>query len=53
MSETVAYTLEFIDCENTQQTRLFIRTIDRFFDCLNIKPPYLAQMKRKESIAPY
>jgi len=53
MSETVASALEFLDNDNTQQTRLFIRMIDRFFDAMNVKSPLMAQMKRKESIAPY
>ena len=53
MSESVACGLEFLDNDNTKQTRLFIRMIDRFFDYLNVKGPKMAQLKRKESIAPY
>ena len=53
MSESVASALEFLDNDSTQQTRVFIRMIDRFFDYLNVKSPLMAQMKRKESIAPY
>jgi len=53
MSESVACALEFMDNDNTQQTRLFIRMVDRFFDYLNVKSPLMAQWKRKESIAPY
>ena len=53
MSESVASALEFLDNDNTQQTRLFIRMVDRFFDCLNVKGPLMAQWKRKESIVPY
>ena len=37
MSESVASALEFVDNDATQQTRLFIRMIDRFFDLLNVK----------------
>lgn len=53
MSETVASALEFMDKDNTQQTRLFVRMVDKFFDCLNVKIPLLGQIKNKESIAPY
>ena len=53
MSETVASALEFMDNDNTQQTRLFIRMVDQFFDCLNVKSPLMAQWKRKENLAPY
>lgn len=53
MSESVASALEFLDNDGTQQTRLFIRMIDRFFDYLNVKSPKVADFKRKNSIAPY
>jgi len=52
MSESVACALEFMDNDNTQQTLLFIKMVDRFFDYLNVKSPLMAQWKRKESIAP-
>ena len=50
MSETVACGLEMLNRDMTRETRLFIRMMDKFFDCLNVKGPLL---KRKESIAPY
>ena len=53
MSESVASALQYLDNDKTQQTRLFIRMVDRFFDCLNVRNPLLAQVKRKDSIAPY
>jgi len=53
MSESATCALEFMDDDNTQQTRLFIRMVDRFFDYLNVKSPLMAQWKRKESIVPY
>ena len=53
MSESVACALEWIDDDNTQQTRLFIRMIDKFFDCMNSKGPKMALLKRKADIAPY
>ena len=33
--------------------RLFIRMVDTFFDCLNVKSESAAKMKRKEMRAPY
>ena len=36
-----------------QQTRLFIRIINKFFDCLNAKGPLVAKLKRKQDITPY
>lgn len=53
MSESVACALEFLDNDGTQQTRLFIRMMDRFFDYLNVKSPLMSQKKKKDSIAPY
>ena len=53
MSESVASALEVMDSDKNQQTRLFIRTIDRFFDYLNVKSPKAHAFKRKDSIAPY
>lgn len=53
MSESVASSLEYLDNDATQQTRLFIRMIDKFFDCLNAKGPQMAKLKRKNDIAPY
>ena len=53
MSESVASALEFLDNDATHQTRLFIRMIDKFFDCLNSKGPQVAKLKRKDNIAPY
>ena len=53
MSESVASALEFMDSDKNQQTRVFIRMIDRFFDHLNVKSPKAHECKRKDSIAPY
>ena len=53
MSESVASALEFVDNDATQQTRLFIRMINKFFDCLNGKGPQQAKLKRNDDIAPY
>jgi hypothetical protein len=53
MSESVASALEFLDNDNTRETRLFIRMVDRFFDYLNVRSPLAHQLQRKESIAPF
>ena len=53
MSESVACALEFMDNDCTQQTRVFIRIVYKFFDYLNVKGPKMAPLKRKDSVAPY
>ena len=53
MSESVACASEFMDNDCTQQTRVFIWMVDKFFDYLNVKGPKMALLKRKDSIAPY
>ena len=53
MSESVACALEYLDNDATKETRLFIRMIDKFFDCLNVKGPLMAKLKRKDDTAPY
>ena len=49
----MACALEYLDIDATQQTRLFIRMMDKFFDCLNGKGPLMAKLKRKDDTAPY
>ena len=53
MSDSVANALQEINRDNTRETRVFIRMIDRFFDYLNVKSPILYKLKNKDSIAPY
>ena len=49
MSESLASGLEFLDNDNTQQTRLFIWVVDRIFDYLNVKTPsMMAQLNSKK-----
>ena len=45
MSESVASALQYLGDDRTIQTRVFIRMIDRFFDCLNVKSSMLADLK--------
>ena len=53
MSESVASALQILNDEGTKETRHFIRMIDAFFDCLNVKGTMVAIVKRKDSVAPY
>ena len=53
LSQTVACALEALNRDGTKETRLFIRKMDKFFDCLNVRCPLLALKKRKPEIAPY
>jgi len=53
MSESVACCLEYLNKEGTEQTRLFIRMVDMFFDYLNVKSTLTAKTKRKPSREPY
>lgn len=53
MSESVACALQMINSDGTQQTRLFIRMIDKFFDLLNVKGPLIGKLKRKENSLPF
>ena len=47
MSSTVADALTYYDKDWTTETRLFIRLVDQFFDCLNVKRHLDGVMKRK------
>lgn len=53
MSQSVACALEAIDREGTRETRVFIRHIDKFFDCLNVRRPQQALHQWKPDVAPY
>ena len=46
MSETVASALQLLDEDNTRETRMFLRMMDRFFDAQNVKNP-LGRHKRR------
>lgn len=53
MSEKVASGLEVINKEKTTQTRLFIRMINKFFDCLNGRSFLEGKMKMNDTLNPY
>lgn len=47
LSSSVADALTFYDDANTTETRVFIRMMDSFFDCLNVKNDTEGIKKRK------
>ena len=47
MSSSVADALTYYDRDETKETRLFIRLVDQFFDCLNVKCHLEGVKKRK------
>lgn len=47
MSSTVADALTFYNDDETTETRVFIRHIDNFFDCLNVRSHLEGVKKRK------
>ena len=53
MSTTVADALTFDDNDETTETRCFIRLVDQFFDCLNVRNKLEGKLKRKEARLPY
>ena len=53
MSESVASALEFLDNDNTRETRLFIRMVDRFFFItLMYGLPWLINYKGRRVLLP-
>ena len=53
MNETVASVLQMVRPDETRETRLFIRMIDQFFNCLNVKSPRQGILQRKDYRLPY
>ena len=48
LSSTIADALTFEDHDNTIETRQFIRMMDMFFDCLNVRNTIDGKLKRKD-----
>jgi hypothetical protein len=48
MSTTMADALSQQDRDETTETRVFIRFVDQFFDCLNVKRRFEGLYKRKQ-----
>ena len=53
LSSTVADALTFEDCDETVETRQYIRLLDMFFDCLNVQNPTEGKLRRKGFREPY
>ena len=53
MSQSVACALEVVSRDTTSETRIFIRHVNKFFDCLNGKGCVQAIKKRNPNIAEY
>ena len=53
MSETIASALRILRPDETRETRLFIRVINQFFDCLNVTCPKMGVLQRKDYCLPY
>lgn len=54
MSESVACALQMLpNKDHTSEARIFIRMIDVFFDCLNVKGPKIGELQRKDNRLPY
>lgn len=53
MSSTVADALTYANDDTTTETRVFIRLIDKFFDCLNVRSHLEGFKKRKPSRLAY
>ena len=53
LSSTIADALAFYGKPETTGTERFVRLIDAFFDCLNVRSPKEYMHKRKPNLAPY
>ncbi|XP_060077288.1 uncharacterized protein LOC132556865 [Ylistrum balloti] len=53
MSDSVANALEELYDESVSETVTFIRNINKFFDCLNVRNHFEGRNKRNPNLAPY
>ena len=53
LSETVANALKYHGDASTTETERFVRTFDKFFDCLNVRNLQEHHHRRKPNLAPY
>lgn len=58
LSSTVASALEYLveqgrESEDNTETRKFILTFDRFFDCFNVRSATESVYERKPDLRPY
>ena len=52
-SSTVANALEFVYGDETAETVTFVRHMNKFFECLNVRSLYEARNTRNDNVAPY
>nr|XP_034339030.1 uncharacterized protein LOC117693074 [Crassostrea gigas] len=52
-SATVANSLEMLYDESVEETVKFVRTMNKFFDCLNVRNPYEGRNKRNPDLNAY
>ncbi len=53
LSSTIANALAFYGKQETAGTEQFVRLVDAFFDCLNVRSPKEYMHKRKPNLEPY
>ena len=53
LSETVANSLEMLFDDSVSETVTFIRMMNKFFDCLNVRSPYEGRNKRNQNLDAY
>ncbi|XP_078339128.1 uncharacterized protein LOC111100775 [Crassostrea virginica] len=53
LSETVANSLEMLFDDSVSETVTFIRMMNKFFDCLNVRSPYEGRNKRNPNLDAY
>ena len=53
LSSSVASAFEYYGEDETSETQLFVKTFDRFFDCLNVRCTSEGTQKRKPDLRPY
>eukprot|EP00731_Ephydatia_muelleri_P019771 Em0012g596a len=53
LSSSVADALTLLDEDETMETRKFIRLMDKFFDCLNVRNTFHGTTTRNENLHPY
>ena len=49
----MADALTFYDQDETTETRVFIRMVDQFFDCMNVRSKLEGKLRRKDQRLPY
>ena len=53
LSKSIANALDFYGGSETEETRIFVETFDKFFDCLNVRSLQEHFKRRKPNLAPY